>query len=195
MSIHSRRSPADIQCRALLPVAFPRPRVDTESPSLALRNIWSFVSTALPMKGESCQERLAECAAGTTRLKSSPAALIQLWIQNNVLPLAPDFLRQQLALDLFSRHSMVFSNVPGPTESLRLSGERLLGLHVLFPNIIAQAIIVSYNGGVFFNMNVDDQLVDMCELLPELFLDEMREMARSFGVDAEDMVLHPFRDL
>jgi len=196
VSSSGRRSPADsIQCRALLPVAFPRSRADTDSSTRALRNIWSFASTAMPMKGESSQERLAECAAGTTRLKSSPAALIQLWMQNNVLPLAPDFLRQQLALDLFSRHTMVFSNVPGPAESLRLCGERLLGLHVLFPNLIAQAIIVSYNGGVFFNMSIDNQLVDMCDLLPELFLEEMREMATSFGVDAEDMVLNPYSDM
>lgn len=69
-------------------------------------------------------------------------------IQNNILPLAPDFLRKQLAQDIFSRHSMVFSNVPGPAEPMYLCGEKLLGMQALFPNLIAQVtsiLFISFN--------------------------------------------------
>ena len=39
-----------ISCRALLPVAFPRKKVDLNSSGQSLRNLWSFVSAPLPME-------------------------------------------------------------------------------------------------------------------------------------------------
>lgn len=183
-----------VQCRALMPVAFPRKREDTESSTRSLRNYWAFASALLPIRGGTSKERLAECVEITTKVKSSPAAYIQLFIQNSIAPLLPDFVRHHIAQDLFTRHTIVFSNVPGPSEPLYLYGEKLLGLQVLFPNLIAQVVIVSYNGSVFYNMNVDDELVDACDELPRLFLEEMAELAASFGVasDTESMISHPF---
>ena len=56
-----------------------------------------------------------------------------------------------------------------------------------------QVIIISYAGKVFFNMSVDDDLVDLHAALPELYLQEMMEMAASFGVpiDKESMLAEP----
>jgi hypothetical protein len=42
------------------------------------------------------------------RLKQSPLAYIQLWMQNNVLCGLPDSMQQQMAMDVFSRHSLVW---------------------------------------------------------------------------------------
>ncbi len=44
------------------------------------------------------------------------------------------------AQDLFSRHSIVFSNLPGPAEEMYLCGEKLLGMQAVFPNLLAQVI-------------------------------------------------------
>lgn len=61
----------------------------------------------------------------------------------------------------------------------------MLGLQVIFPNLIPQVLIVSYANGVFCNMSVDPDLVDECDKLPQLFLDELAEVAKSYGVNAD----------
>ena len=47
------------------------------------------------------------CAKATKRLKSSPQALVQLLLQNNVVANLPLFLCRKITQDVFSRHSMV----------------------------------------------------------------------------------------
>jgi len=59
-------------------------------------------------------------------------------VQNHVLALAPDFLVKKTAHDVFSRHTMVFSNLPGPTEDLVFCGETVTGMQIIFPNLIPQ---------------------------------------------------------
>jgi hypothetical protein len=84
----------------------------------------------------------------------------------------------------------VFSNLPGPTEELVFAGERVRGMQIIFPNLIPQVIVISYNGGVHFNMSLDPDLVDAHAELPRLFLEECADLARSYGLsDSEaDMV-------
>ena len=43
---------------------------------------------------------------------------------------------------------------------------------------------MSYAGGVYFNMSVDPDLVDAYRELPRLFLEDLTEMAGSFGMEA-----------
>ena len=136
--LFSRRPLPSLSCRALIPVTFPRNSEDLSSPSRSLRNLWSFVSAPLPLQGATSKERLVECAQTMNKIKSSPWAGVQLWIQNNILPLVPDFFRHQITQDLFSRHSIVFSNVPGPSEPMYLCGEKLLGIQGVFQNLVAQ---------------------------------------------------------
>jgi hypothetical protein len=47
-------------------------------------------------------------------LKNSLVAPCQLFIQNVLLPYVPSFVTRQTGYDTFSRHSCVFTNVPGP---------------------------------------------------------------------------------
>ena len=103
------------QCRALLPIALPR---KMDSKSTALRNRWCMVSMDLGVKCETLADRLHHVHSETTKLKSSPRAYIQMWIQNALLPLSPQIISNQIDLDNFSRHSVVFSNDTGPASSL-----------------------------------------------------------------------------
>ena len=96
-----------LRARALLPVAFPRSLKDVESPRNSLRNLWSLISCPMPINGATPTDRLLECAGITSDLKSKPVAFIQLWVQNNILSLAPAFLQRKTAHDAFSRHTMV----------------------------------------------------------------------------------------
>lgn len=170
--------------RALLPVAFPRPRSETNSSSKAMRNLWSFVSAPMPIGQATVGERLSKCSEVTNRLKTSPNAYIQLWIQNNIVSRLPQFMQRQIAIDVFRRHTIVFSNLPGPAEHLNFCDEKLLGMQCIFPNLLPQVIIISYAGDVFVSLNVDPELVDMCDELPRMYLEEARAMAELHNVDS-----------
>jgi hypothetical protein len=171
--------------RALLPVAFPRSSKSVNTPSNSLRNLWSFVSAPLPINAKSSKERVSVCAKATKALKSSPLALVQLLIQNNVVCLLPEFMQRQIAHDVFSRHTMVFSNLPGPAKPIFIGEEQVLGFQIMFPNLIPQVLLISYNGGVHCNMSLDPELVDLCDELPRLYLEELLELAASYGINSD----------
>eukprot|EP01039_Chlorochromonas_danica_P008358 gene8362-9212_t len=183
----SSKSP---QVRALMPLAFPRRGEDLKTPDRSLRNLWAMLSVPMSVQSPSPLDRLQEAAKTTKKLKTSPNALIQLLIQNRFLGLLPNWFSQQLAFDVFSRHSIVFSNVPGPNHPVYYCGQRIEGMQITFPNLIPQVILISYYGGVFFNLSIDSDEVD-CKLLCELYLQELRNMAEGLGLDASDSaVLH-----
>lgn len=116
-------------------------------------------------------------------LKTQPNALIQNWIARNVLTCAPAPLVQQTLQDAMGRATMVFSNVPGPQEAVHFGPRQLTGLQVLFPNFLPQALVVSLNGGVYYNLVVDPLVVEQSDALPALYLEELRELAMQLRVD------------
>eukprot|EP01038_Epipyxis_sp_PR26KG_P016363 gene16363-22302_t len=177
-----------LQLRALMPIAFPRSTSASNSPSKALRNLFSLVSVDLPICSTTAKDRVSDCSIITTKMKTSPAAYLQLWIQDNIISILPKFIGQQIAYDVFTRHSMVFSNLPGPSEPFTFCDSKLLGIQAIFPNLIPQVIIISYNGDVFFNMSVDPDVIDMHSYLPSLYISELKELAESFGIETNDML-------
>ncbi len=123
--------------RLLMPVAFPRP---VEDPAQAMRNKWAFASLSAPVGESGALARIAAVRESTRLLKASPIVGVQFWVQTSLLPLLPAWLAQKTAFDLFSRHSAVFSNVPGPAEPVAVAGcaEPLLGFQIVFPNLLPQ---------------------------------------------------------
>jgi hypothetical protein len=77
----------------------------------------------------------------------------------------------------------VFSNLPGPEERVAVAGcgQPLLGLQVTFPNLIPQALLLSYHGNVYFNLSLDGEAVDVA-LLRQAWLTELKELALALGV-------------
>jgi hypothetical protein len=173
--------------RALLPVALPRPAVELTSNLTGLRNKWAFASVDLPISGATSAERLRSCHESTMALKGSSMVALQWLVQTYLLPLMPAFLRKQTALDLFARHSMVFSNLPGNEEPLLLGTRPLLGLQVIFPNLLPQSILISYNKRIFSNLVVDPAYISDADkkLLQSLWREELEEMADSLHVTKE----------
>lgn len=195
-ALTSKSSAKKVSARALVPVAFPRPKKDLSSAATALRNLWSFISVPLFIKENTARDRLINCCKSTKKLKRSPAALIQLFLQDKVLSIMPTFFARQTAFDVFSRHSIVFSNLPGPANMIKLAGEELLGFQISFPNLIPQVIIISYNNGIFFNLCIDEEIIansadisgisSKREILTQLFVEEIKELASSYGVATDD---------
>ena len=83
------------------------------------------------------------------------------------------------------RYSLVFSNVPGPTARVHVCGKQLLGLQAFYPNLIMQGLCVSYAGTMWMNFIVDPDVVVNHEMLPALYMDELRALAAHFGVDPD----------
>ena len=174
--------------RALLPVALPRAGSDLKDPAQCMRNKWAFASLELPVSGSTSKERLEQCSKATQALKATSMVGVQFYIQTYVLPYLPAFLRQKTAYDLFSRHSMVFSNLPGEEIEVSIGGETMKGLQVVFPNLLPQVLLISYHEQVFANMCIDPALVDEegQQELKQCYLEELRGMAKAYGVSAAD---------
>lgn len=178
-----------LNSRCLMPVSLPRPMKQFTNPITALRNYWVMVSVPLPLGPVTAKERLHTCHATTANVKKSPTAFIQLFLQNLLPKILPRFLQQKTAFDIFSRHTMVFSNVPGPSDLISLCGEEVVGMQILFPNILPTVILISYAGGVYFTMNLDDdEMPGAAEELPKFYLEELRELAGEYDVDTENML-------
>ena len=180
---------ASCQVRALLPVAFPRSAEETQDAERSLRNRWAFVSAPLPVGTAGIRERIASQAAAMKVLKTTPVAPIQDVVQNSLLKFLPTAVNRQIASDAFSRHSVVFSNVPGPQEPVRFAGQRLRKLHMVFPNLIMQVGILSYDGAVFMNACVDPEATKSPALLKAAMAKELVEMAAELGVPQPEPLL------
>ena len=134
-------------------------------------------------KVDECIRRLTECNATTVALKTSPIALATLWMQNNLLPILPKFLQQKAALDLFQRHTMVFSNVPGPSRSIRFCGERVIGLQAIFANLLPQIIMLSYGGAIFANLVIDTDIISDSKVIEDFYLQEIMLMCEAYKIE------------
>jgi hypothetical protein len=169
-------------CRALLPVAFPRQKGDSTDADEAMRNLFIFVSAKLPMSDLPVEKRLLEAHKDLNRLKDSPLAFITLQIQNFASWLLPAVMVRKTALDLFTRHSVVFSNVPGPANAAYLAGEEITEISMYYPNVITQVGIISYNGKIFCNFTGDPTVITNGNLLANLVVEEMKLMASAYKV-------------
>jgi len=146
---------ADLQCRALLPVGFPRSPLELSDPATALSNKWCLVSCGMAVGCSNVADRLAQIHRNTSELKSKPRAYMTLKIQNTLVPWLPHALSRQTVMDLFSRHSLVLTNVPGPSQKIRLAGQTVDKVQLFFENTITQVDLMSYGGTIFGNIIYD----------------------------------------
>lgn len=170
--------------RALVPLAFPRQQ------GAPLTNDWTFLSTPLPVHESTASARLKAASSLFSRLKATPEALIsRLLVSVNAT--LPPALFGFVGRNLMSRHSVVFSNVPGPAQPIALCGKPVLGLLPAFPNLIPQVLCVSYLDTMWMSLTVDADMIAEPERLGALYLDELRALAAHAGVDFEDASAPP----
>lgn len=178
-----------LQNRCLMPVLVPRPNDPLADPSNALRNNWVLVSVPIPLTSSSAKDRLYKCNIATSEIKRSPTVGIQMKIQQILPNILPLFMQQKIAYDIFSRHTMSFSNVTGPPVLSFLGGEQVEGIQVLFPTLLPQGIVVSYAGGLYLNLNMDDDdLPGAADELPRFYIEELKELAMDISVGTEFML-------
>ena len=138
----------ELLCRTLLPIALPRPH--TEDKAEALRNIWCFISCDLSIGVSNVVERLWKIHEGLADLKRGLVPVVSSLLSTMVMKL-PRLISRDQTLQLFARHSMVLSNVPGPPEPVSFANHEIRSVHMIHMNIIPQLSFLSYRGVVSGN--------------------------------------------
>lgn len=178
-----------LENRCTMTVSLPRSSDELADPSRALRNHWVMISVPIPIASGTAKERLCKCNITTSENKKSPTAGIQMWLQQILPKILPVFLQQKTAYDIFSRHTCSFSNIPGPPEVIFLGGEPMEGLQVIFPTIIPTVVVISYAGGIYLNMNIDDNdLPGAADELPRYYIEEIKELATKYSLATDFMM-------
>lgn len=178
-----------VQFRALLPYALPRSQKENQDKTKCMRNKWVFISADMGLgKFSSVKERLEQIHQNMNALKSSPTPFVQWSVQETIPPRMPLNMARQTVYDSFVRHSVIFSNVPGPSKQCDFAGRKCVGVQMLFCNLIPQVGILSYDDKVFMNMVLDPKEFPESEkLLPIFYSKAIISLAQDCGVDIKDI--------
>jgi len=85
-------------------------------------------------------------------LKKGLVPLVSFTVSKLVMKWLPRSISRDQTLQLFSRHSMVFSNVPGPSEPVSFANHEVLSVQMIHMNLIPQLSFLSYRGMIFGNV-------------------------------------------
>ena len=152
--------------RAATPYAFPE-RVVGE-----LTNSWTFVSLTLPVGDMPAPARLKQARKTCDFMKRSPEPYVTRWLNKFVAAAGPD-VQRQVVFDYMSRHSMVFTNVPGPTEPILLMGSRVRDVVFACANLVNQVSALSYAGGLRLTLVVDPDATPDARYIGDAFKEEI----------------------
>lgn len=180
---------SSIQCRGLLPVGFPRSQDELNDTYNAMRNMWCMVSCDMGVGHSDIEDRLRHVHSKTTEMKEKPRAFMQLQIQNNLGPLIPVSVGQQTVFDTFSRHSLVLTNVPGPTDKCLFAGKKIKSVQLFFDNLLTQVDLISYAGQVYGNIVFDSDQLPNSEIFGQLYVAALAELAKRLNIDVPPGVM------
>jgi len=169
--LDKRGDPAE-EVRAFIPINL-RPRGVPVPDDLG--NRFGVVFLPLPVGLESPRERLAELKRRMDHLKGSAQPVVT-WAILNTIGRAP-FLVQRLVTDLLGvKASAVMTNVPGPGETVYLSGSPVTGIMFWVPqsgHVGVGVSILSYAGQVTLGVGADENIVPDPEVVVQAFEAEL----------------------
>jgi diacylglycerol O-acyltransferase / wax synthase len=168
-------------CRTLMPIAFPGR--DGNRKATLLRNRWCFLSADFGVGIDQIMDRLSFVHKSMTKLKQSMLPMVVIASQNYIAPLLPMSFNRGQVFDLFSRHSTVFSNVPGPASACKFAGYEVIGVQMVFSNLLPQVGVLSYRGQVFGNITLDPEAILNSERIAILFSRAFVTLASNLNVD------------
>lgn len=150
-----------LRCRTLLPMALPRP--STTDKAKAMRNFWCFISCDLSIGVDNLLQRLWIIHENLADLKRGLVPIVSSLLSTLVMKL-PRMISRDQTLQLFARHSMVLSNVPGPPEPVSFANHEVRSVHMIHMNIIPQLSFLSYGGTVYSNAIIGMEGVEEDEM-------------------------------
>merc|ERR1711874_381421 len=150
-------------------------------PEDKLLNNFTFVPVDLDVSSGDRQSCLRANKAKLDTVKKTTIALVSLWFVNSVTARLPNFLNQKTAHDLFARHNIVFSNVPGPKTDMWFFGRPIRKLQSVFlQGLNHQIIAMSAGDKVFMNFVADPMIVKDIQDIPTLYIAELDALGESF---------------
>ena len=108
---------------------------------------------------------------------------MQLKIQNGLGPYIPVSVGQQTVFDTFSRHSLVLTNVPGPSDKVLFAGKKVMGVQLFFDNLLTQVDLISYAGKVYGNIIFDAEELPNSKIFGTLYVNALVQLAQRLNVN------------
>lgn len=145
-----------------------------------LCNRWTFVSLPLATGAKTIVERLRVTKRRCDLMKTTPAAhAVSALNVVAAATLGPKF-QSQTVYDFMSKHSMVFTNVPGPTKPVTLfRGKAVRSMTFAVSNLVNQVSVMSYAGEMGFSLVVDPDATPDAHLVGEYFARELETLIAS----------------
>lgn len=169
------RKPPVTRAAVAVPFLEGRPKDDTH-----LCNRWTFISLPLATGAGTIVERLRVTKRRCDLMKTTPAAhAVSALNVVAAATLGPKF-QSQTVYDFMSKHSMVFTNVPGPTKPVTLfRGKRVRSMTFAVSNLVNQVSVMSYAGEMGFSLVVDPEATPDAHLVGEFFKRELEALIAS----------------
>ncbi|KAF4659910.1 hypothetical protein FOL47_007384 [Perkinsus chesapeaki] len=165
--------------RTLLALGFPA-NLPNRPPTDRLTNSFSInaCDLAKAMRASDPVSRVLATSRAMGRLKRSMEAVVEFWLMNVLFPLLPVQIYEHIAKKYFAKHTMLFSNVPGPKNGLFLAGKEVTGVQGIFLDAIPE---------VYYNITLDPEVVKDWDKFEQLFREELLSLGRAVGIADDDL--------
>lgn len=163
-----------LEFKSMLMIALPRP-LDENDYAGSLCNNMLFASCPLPIDESSPDRRMGRVIEACEKLKSKAYMGGLVGLTNFLQSAAPSSVLRKAASEVFSKHSLLVTNVPGMTCPVwfpREGGETMQEIQMVFPNVVTQFSLLSYNGSVHGNIVADPALFADPELFGRMWVEE-----------------------
>jgi len=167
------KTPGNILIRGQAPFGIPRPTI----PGKVYCKM-SFIVFHFPVGAATVRERLRAVHEEFDVLKNSLQVLLYQWIGMTLMKLGLDSLLIDSSTKLWHRTSFIFSNVPGPRDTVNMFGKKLISVKPYYCNVLHQVIFFSYSGKVSLSMVLDYENIKKPDLIGPCFLEELEAMKR-----------------
>ena len=110
-------------------------------------------------------------------LKSSLAGVITLKLSSLLSILGLEMMAGDTNVEIFRRHSFVYSSVPAFSEQVYIFGRPVDEMCAYYPNVISQTVFVTYRDSLTICLSSDVSTVAHPEELVSLFAAEVADWA------------------
>jgi diacylglycerol O-acyltransferase len=174
--------------RAMVPM-----NVRAAGEHLALGNRVSSLFVELPVADADPVRRYLETVARSEALKSDGRQAEGTTAVIELAGLAPPVIHSMIAQALYAKRlfNLTVTNVPGPQQTLFAFGAPLREIYPLVPLSAEHAVgvaLVSYDGGVFFGVVADPDVVPDLEVMVDAMAESVRELLAAARTGAAILV-------
>lgn len=169
----------DLEFKSMMMIGLPR-KIDDKNIISALCNNMLFASCPLPIGEPTMAERVRRTVESCNNLKSKAYMTGLIGFTNFAKKIAPNWVLQKAVSETFSKHTLLVTQVPATTVPMTFpkeQGEVVREIQMVFPNVITQVSIISYNGNINGNIVADPNLFPDIHKVGEFWAAEMAALA------------------